>query len=238
MKLLVTADLHYNLKQFDWLLRQAADVDLMVLAGDFLDIGSYVSQDVQSQVVEKYFQKLKARTRVLASSGNHDIDRPEPGAPYSAQWVQELRESGIEVDGDTIEAGDVTISICPWAMHDSQRLRTLAQLREAAPKRKKLWIWVHHAPPDHTPVSWTGKQFFGEASLNDWIDELKPDLVFCGHVHQAPFHMGGSWHTQMHKTVAFNAGYEMTVVPPHLRVDLVTRQIDWFSSEGSESCEF
>jgi Icc-related predicted phosphoesterase len=235
MKLLVTADLHYNLRQFDWLLKQAAAVDLMVLAGDFLDIGSYVSPDVQSQVVEKYLVKIRASTRVVASSGNHDIDCREPGAAYTARWIQDLRGEGIEVDGDTIHLGDVTVSVCPWAMHAGQRETTLAQLRRQATQRRATWIWVHHAPPNATPLSWNGKIHLGEPELNGWIAELKPDLVFSGHIHQAPFREGGSWVEKLGDTTAFNAGYEMAAVPPHLRLDLEARSVEWCSSEGCTS---
>lgn len=237
-KLLVTADLHYNLKQFDWLLRQVGEVDAMVLAGDFLDIGSYVSADVQSQVVEKYLEKLRQDIRVFASSGNHDVDQPDEGAAFAAEWLQELRDAGIEVDGDTVEVEDVTISICPWTLHPGQQEQALASLRAAGAQRKGTWIWVHHSPPDQTPISWTGKVHFGDQVLKAWIEELQPDLVFCGHVHQAPFHSGGSWQVLLGRTAAFNAGYEMSSTPPHLWVDLNTRTVEWCCSEESVSLQY
>lgn len=238
MKLLITADLHYNLKQFDWLLRQVAEVDAMVLAGDFLDIGSYVTVDVQSQVVEKYLTRLVRDTRVMVSSGNHDVDQPEEGAPYAAAWMQDLRDSGIEVDGDSVEMGDVTVSICPWTMHPDQRAAALSGLRAAGAKRRGTWIWVHHAPPDQTPLSWTGKVHFGSPELQGWIEELKPDLVFCGHVHQAPFQAEGAWQAKLGATLAFNAGYEMSSTPPHLWVDVENRTVQWCNSGGVETLAY
>ena len=44
MKCLLVADLHYSLKQFDWLLEAARDMDVVVIAGDHLDISAYVSR--------------------------------------------------------------------------------------------------------------------------------------------------------------------------------------------------
>ena len=41
MKLLVVSDLHYSIKQFDWLLQRAAQHDLPVIAGDLLDLGGH-----------------------------------------------------------------------------------------------------------------------------------------------------------------------------------------------------
>jgi hypothetical protein len=53
---------------------------MVVMAGDHLDIGSLVDGRAQSVVVRKYFSRLRARTRLLICSGNHDLDsRNEAG---------------------------------------------------------------------------------------------------------------------------------------------------------------
>ena len=39
MRCLVVADLHYSLPQFDWLLAAAPEFDVVIFAGDALDIG-------------------------------------------------------------------------------------------------------------------------------------------------------------------------------------------------------
>ena len=72
IKVLFVADLHYALKHFDWLIANAAGYDLAVIGGDLLDLGSLLDLDVQIVVVEKYLGRLRARTRLLVSSGNHD----------------------------------------------------------------------------------------------------------------------------------------------------------------------
>ena len=38
MRLLAVADLHYSLPQFDWVLEVAPDFDVVVLAGDLLEL--------------------------------------------------------------------------------------------------------------------------------------------------------------------------------------------------------
>ena len=47
MKCLLVADMHYALKQYDWVLHQAAAYDIVVIAGDHLDISSTV--DIRSR---------------------------------------------------------------------------------------------------------------------------------------------------------------------------------------------
>ncbi len=42
MRILVVSDLHYTLRQLDWVASVAADHDLLVVAGDHLDIASIV----------------------------------------------------------------------------------------------------------------------------------------------------------------------------------------------------
>ena len=74
MRCLFVADLHYSLPQFDWLLRVAGRHDLVVLAGDALDVGSLVDYRAQRLVVRKYLQRIAASTRLIVCSGNHDLD--------------------------------------------------------------------------------------------------------------------------------------------------------------------
>jgi Icc-related predicted phosphoesterase len=65
MRLLLVSDLHYSLPQFDWVLDVAADFDIVVMAGDHLELGSLVDGRAQSVVVRKYFSRLRARTRLV-----------------------------------------------------------------------------------------------------------------------------------------------------------------------------
>src|SRR5215469_2955885 len=74
MRCLVVADLHYSLPQFDWLLAAAPEFDLVIFAGDALDISSMVDFRAQILVVKKYLSMLSGRTRVILCSGNHDLD--------------------------------------------------------------------------------------------------------------------------------------------------------------------
>ena len=53
MRILFVADLHYSLRQFDWLLSQAESHDVVVIGGDLLDRASILEAPVQALVVEK-----------------------------------------------------------------------------------------------------------------------------------------------------------------------------------------
>ena len=91
MRILLVADLHYTLPQLDWLVGAAAGFDLVVLAGDHLDISSSVSLESQAVVIAHYVELLRAAGPVAVSSGNHDLTGPDSNGEQCAGWIDRLR---------------------------------------------------------------------------------------------------------------------------------------------------
>jgi predicted MPP superfamily phosphohydrolase len=106
MRILFVADLHYALRQFDWLTAKAGDYDLVIIGGDLLDLGSPLDFDVQIVVVEKYLHRIRQNTRLLVSSGNHDGDSRNAANESFAGWLRQSRAEGLFVDGDSVVIGD------------------------------------------------------------------------------------------------------------------------------------
>ena len=180
MRCLVVADLHYSLPQFDWLLAAAPEFDLVIFAGDALDIGSLVDFRAQILVVKKYLSLLSGLTRVILCSGNHDLDERSAEGEKISRWVGEVRELGIACDGDSLSIGDTLFTVCPWWDGPLVKGRIESQLRDAAAKRPGRWVWVHHAPPANSPTSWGGKRFFGDVELVQWIEQYQPSIGDLG----------------------------------------------------------
>ena len=65
MRCLVVADLHYSLPQFDWVLNVAGDFDLVIIAGDHLDLSSLVEGRAQTVVIRKYIELMREKTKVV-----------------------------------------------------------------------------------------------------------------------------------------------------------------------------
>src|SRR5438105_6975840 len=105
MRALVVADLHYSLPQFDWLLAAASQFDLVIFAGDALDIGSTVDFRAQIVVVKKYLALIAAQTGIILCSGNHDLDERNAEGEKISRWISEVRELGIACDGDSLAIG-------------------------------------------------------------------------------------------------------------------------------------
>lgn len=234
MRLLLAADLHYSLPQLDWIVEAAARFDVVVLAGDHLDISSAVPLDAQSTVIARYVELLRARTKLVVSSGNHDLTGPDANGEQSALWVPALRADGVLVDGDTAEVGDALVTVCPWWDGDAGRAAVEAQFERDAARARRPWVWVYHWPPIDSPTSWTGRRFYGDPDLRGWIERFGPDVVLTGHVHESPFKDAGGWADRIGDTWVFNAGRQIGPVPVRVEIDLDEREAVWVSMLGVE----
>ena len=112
MKVIFVADLHYALKQFDWLLGNAASFDAVIIGGDLLDLGSDLHLDLQIVVVEKYLRLLRQKSLLMVTSGNHDGDSRNEADESVARWIRESKAEGLFVDGDSLELAGALVTLC------------------------------------------------------------------------------------------------------------------------------
>ena len=91
MRLLLVSDLHYRLRQLDWLAGAVTDealaVDACIIAGDLLDIRSGVPLNAQMTALTEQLRALSARTRLLVASGNHDLNGRDAAGEKAATWL-------------------------------------------------------------------------------------------------------------------------------------------------------
>lgn len=234
MKLLLVSDLHYALKQYDWTTAVAANFDVVVVAGDHLDIAGQLDGAVQIVVILKYLKRLAERTRLIVSSGNHDLDRRDASGEKIASWMERVRHIGVATDGDSVGLGDTLITVCPWWDGPVAKAAVQAQLARDAEKPKARWIWVYHAPPEGSPTAWNGKRSFGDEALTEWIAAFRPDIVLTGHIHEAPFKADGAWADRIGPTWVFNSGRQIGPTPTHIAIDTDAGEAAWFSLAGDE----
>ena len=192
--------------------------------------GRSVDFHAQIVVVKKYLELLSGITRVILCSGNHDLDERSPEGEKISRWIGEVRELGIACDGDSLVIGDTLFTVCPWWDGPLVRQGIDDQLRAAAARRLKRWIWVHHAPPADSPTSWGGKRFFGDVELVQWIRTYQPSMVISGHVHQSPFIPDGSWFDRLGDSWVFNAGLQPGRPPVYIVLDIDDGKAFWLSA--------
>jgi Icc-related predicted phosphoesterase len=227
MKMLFVADLHYALRQYDWLLGNAPGFDAVAIGGDLLDLASALDTDSQIIVVEKYLRRIASRTPLLVCSGNHDGDARNTSHESICRWLREAGGDGLHVDGGCFMHGETLVSICPWWDGGQTQAEVEEQLARDAARPKRRWVWIHHAPPAGSPVSWTGRKSAGDAVLAQWIERFSPDLVLSGHIHNAPFYPDGSWIGRIGKTWLFNPGRQIGPQPSCVIVDFEAMSARW-----------
>lgn len=237
MKLLVVADLHYSLKQFDWLIERAADYDAIVIAGDVLDLAGHADLDTQIVVVSKYLHTLRMLAPVIVCSGNHDGDIKNEEGEFVADWLRREGAENLYVDGDGFTLGGTRITVCPWWDGPVTQKALGEFLESEAAEPKDRWIWIYHSPPDQSRVSWTGKGHYGDKYLVDRIKQYWPECVLSGHVHNSPFRGGGSWIDRLGNSWVFNPGRQWAPMPSFIELDLLDRTATWVSLEDTETID-
>lgn len=238
MRYLVTSDLHYALRQLDWISAQAPEYDAVVLAGDLLDAAGGADLAAQIALFVAYLRRLRETAVVVANSGNHDLTARRPDGEKAATWMHDIG-TGVVTDGHHVRVGPDLVSACAWWEGAATRAELEEQLeRDAEIERDGLWIWAYHSPPDGSPTAWSGRRHFGDEVLNELIERHRPDLVLAGHVHEAPYQPDGAWHDLVGDTLVLNAGRQTGPIPAHLIVDSDERVAAWWTLAGSGEIGF
>ena len=193
MRVLLVSDLHYDLRKLDWVLAESAGVDLLVLAGDLLDIASAVPLDAQIAVVLEYLRaspsarpRWCARATTTSTTATRPARRRPRGSPRRGP-------DGVAVDGDSVTvgrldgdglrvvggAGDAGGAGSRSSTRPAGRARTVDVGLARARRRVRC--------PGRAHATTATRSCRGSSTLH------RPDVVLCGHIHQAPFVPRGAW---------------------------------------------
>jgi Icc-related predicted phosphoesterase len=247
MKLLLTADLHYRLDWYEWLLKNAPAYDAVAVAGDLLDM----SQDLPPQIefLRGWVAKMKlAGTPLFLCDGNHDFnstalpwpknpnERPSPEqaafdrrARLAEHWMDALVGEGASIVSGMVkvfpELDNLIVSSLFYDLEDDDVNCSLfekgAQLRRASPRSP--WLVLHHEPP----IGLIGDVGLGNRLLGAWIEEFQPKLVLSGHDHKTPF-VKDTCRDRIGLTYVFNPGHHApNNYPCHILLDTQTMRYQW-----------
>lgn len=184
MKILCIADIHGHLdgivKTRDYLIRKG--IHSVVLMGDF---SAGVKGFSQNKVdVEYALGELKENAMVLAVPGN--CDDPEIVGVLAEHNVN-LHERKVEVDGVCfvgLGGSNPTPLGTPFEMPEEVIYDKLKKLT-ARVKKKKLVLVTHFPPKDTGCDLIPNVGHVGSTSLRRIIEEKKPALCVCSHIHEA-----------------------------------------------------
>jgi uncharacterized protein len=178
MNLLCLSDLHGSAAMLRRIFAAVKTADMILLGGDLTDFGS----PENAERIVQQAQSLGAP--VLAVAGNCD----------SADIDQRLLELGVSLHGRGIVCSGVGVhgvsAIPPWrgGMYQFTEAELAAALRAgyADVAGAKHHVVLAHAPPHGSKRDRTMLfQHVGSVALQNFIEETQPELVVCGHVHEA-----------------------------------------------------
>ncbi len=176
MKILAAGDFHGDVKQIEKLAEQAVreNVDLVILNGDI------TQGDVLVNNLIKPFTERKKK--VLLIPGNHE-------SFATADFLAEIYNVK-NIHGYSVRYEDVGIFGCGGAnigIHQIDENEIEKLLEESfkgisyLPKK----IMVTHVHPSNSIMEKFSKFVPGSRGVREAIEKLQPDILICGHVHEA-----------------------------------------------------
>ncbi len=200
MTILHVADLHFQKPWYQWLENSAPPHDLLVIAGDLLDLSHPAPHERQVRWVTDWLRDYPRPVSVC--SGNHDLVwDSEHHVWWPARWLQSLKGTDRWVDGQSGALDGVSF----LNLAASGRAHT-----------RSADIWITHAPPLGPSVGWHKDGRAGsDAKLLYSVRNHRPSVVLCGHVH-SPL----SWIDRFEGTLYLNPGQDLAApFPNHVLID-------------------
>ncbi len=179
LRLLVTTDFHGNAKAFykTALKAKQREIDIVIVCGDVTHFGSLHEA--------KNLLSLLVPTNVLFVPGNCD-----------PPTLSEIKMDSIEsIHGKCKQVGEFNFLglggsspspfNTPFELSENEIADILDRTSEKC-RTGKHTILITHSPPKDTTVDVTSTgEHVGSRSVRKFIEKTRPQLVLCGHIHEA-----------------------------------------------------
>jgi Icc-related predicted phosphoesterase len=174
VRILAFSDLHRDLGQAARLVEMSADADAVIGAGDFASIHEGLAETIDA------LAPISAPTLLVPGNNETEDELREAAVGWDAATV--LHGSGAVIDGVEFYGLGAGIPVTPWDwsfdLDDDAAAERLAACPEGA-------VLVLHSPPQgHCDSNGAGNHFGSEALLRA-IEEKRPRLAVCGHIHES-----------------------------------------------------
>jgi uncharacterized protein len=175
MRILGAGDIHGDMDLAKKLSERAQSekVDLVILCGDIAD------DDSIENILEPFRQK---NLKMLLISGNHE-------SISTAEFLAYINKAR-HMHGYSVKYDDIGIFGCGSAnigihgISENEIFDTLKRgHRYLADVRKK--IMMTHVHPQGSNMEKLSNFVFGSSGVRKALDEFKPDILLCSHVHEA-----------------------------------------------------
>jgi Icc-related predicted phosphoesterase len=174
VRILAFSDLHRDLGQAAKLVDMSADADVVIAAGDFAS--------VHEGLVETIGALASISTPTVVVPGNNETEQAlrEATGEWSAATV--LHGGAATIEGVEFFGLGAGIPVTPWDWSFDLDEGAAAAMIGDCPEEAVL---VLHSPPrGHCDTAGSGEHFGSEALL-EAIEEKRPKLAVCGHIHES-----------------------------------------------------
>jgi Icc-related predicted phosphoesterase len=174
MRLLACSDLHCDLDGARSLAERSAGFDAVIAAGDFASIHEGLDETIAA------LASIEIPTVLVP--GNNETEDALRAACEGWESAVVLHGDSTTIDGVEFFGLGAGIPVTPWDwsfdLSDDEAAERLAACPEGA-------VLVVHSPPrGHCDRSSAGDHL-GSAAILDAIEEKRPPLAVCGHIHEA-----------------------------------------------------
>jgi uncharacterized protein len=173
-RLLAFSDLHRDLDGARDLAGRSAEADVVIGAGDFASVHKGLEEAINAlSAIEK---------PAVLVPGNNETEDALRSACDGWDAATVLHGEGAEIDGVPFFGLGAGVPVTPWDwsfdLDDDAATEMLAGCPEEA-------VLVLHSPPkDHCDSAGDGGNF-GSPALLQAIEEKRPRLAVCGHIHES-----------------------------------------------------
>ncbi|MFC1741298.1 metallophosphoesterase [Nanoarchaeota archaeon] len=180
LKILAASDIHGDTNLVNTLAEKAEkeDVDLVVLCGD-LTLGEMSTKNIVGPFTRRH-------KKVLIIPGNHE-------SIATTEFMAELYEPDARsIHGYSVQYKDVGIfgaggatNVGPQPPISEEEMYDLLKKGFERIRYLKKKIMVTHIHPTETKIEKFSKFVPGSKAVQKAVETFQPDLLLCGHVHEA-----------------------------------------------------
>jgi Icc-related predicted phosphoesterase len=175
VKLLAFSDLHRDLEQGARLVEMSAEADVVIGAGDFASMHEGLAETITAL-------SGIATPTVLVPGNNETVDALRDAVRDEWPAATVLHGEGTSIGRVEFFGLGAGIPVTPWDwsfdLDDEEATGMLAGCPEGA-------VLVLHSPPRGHCDSAGDDTHFGSPALLAAIEEKRPRLAVCGHIHES-----------------------------------------------------
>lgn len=181
LKILAFSDLHADQAQLHKFIKQAEEenVDLVFIAGDF---SSFFEQEKIPPYLVGPF--LKMGKKVFLLHGNHETEQTVKFLETVYDGAKNFNGQSVMYNGVGIfGAGGATIGPCKPTSEEEIFTKLEQGFNNIKDLQKK--IMITHVHPANSLIDKLSLIVPGSKAVRNAIDKFQPDILLCGHVHEA-----------------------------------------------------